>query len=284
MGEPMHVNSYLIAGSERAVLFDTGMGIANIRQRVERIVDVPVLVVNSHYHFDHVGGNHLFDDIAIHELGAAPLMAGPPDEWFPKYLDFAYSMLEQYKIFREIDQSWFRVLATEMQMRDLPTGFRSSGWRTVVSVPNRLLHDGDIIDLGDRRLTVLHTPGHSPDCICLLDEEHRILFSGDTFDTGPIYAHLPDSNVDAFTTSAHRLAQEVASKIDVMFSAHGARYQSRPDILHRVADAFELVQQGIAELTETSDCFGDRAQEALFNDFSIVVPYGFKGGSKSLIS
>ena len=54
------VISYLILGEESALLWDTGMGIFDIRKCVEQLTDLPVTVLNSHDHFDHTGGNHLF--------------------------------------------------------------------------------------------------------------------------------------------------------------------------------------------------------------------------------
>ena len=276
IGEPMHVNSYLIVGSQRAVLFDTGMGIRNIRAEVEQLTDLPVLVVNSHYHFDHAGGNHLFDDIAIHELGVDRLRQGPPDHWFPAYLNFVAEMLSQYQIFRDIDQAWFQVLAPEMQMRNLPTDFDGPSWRTVTSVPTQLLKDGDELDLGDRTLRVVHTPGHTQDSICLIDALARVLFTGDTIDTGPIYAQYEDSSIDDFTKSTRRLC-EFADQVDVLFSAHGARYQSYPELIVRLADAFEAVQNGGLEYFDTQDCFGTPSKEARFNDFSILVPAAHAG-------
>lgn len=80
ISEPPHVNSYLLLGSTQAVLFDTGMGISNIKRIVDGLTDLDLLVVNSHYHFDHSGGNSLFSQIAIHEQGAEPLGAGVPDD------------------------------------------------------------------------------------------------------------------------------------------------------------------------------------------------------------
>ena len=270
VGEPMHVNSYLIEGSERAVLLDTGMGISNIRAEVEKLTDLPVLVVNSHYHFDHVGGNHQFDEIAIHELGAGPLQAGPPPHWFASYLAAVEEVLAQYAVFRDIDQAWFQVLGPEMQMRPLPAAFDRAAWRTVTSVPTRLLRDGDILDLGGRTLQVLHTPGHTRDSICLLDAGSRILFTGDTIDTGPIYAQFEESSIDAFADSARKLLA-YAGQVDVLFSAHGARYQSYPELIPRVAAAFARLQAGDVELSDTQDCFGTPSKEARFNDFSILV-------------
>lgn len=69
IAEPDHVNSFLIEGRDCAVLFDTGLGIGNNREAVERITNLPVSVVNSHHHFDHLGGIHLFDDIRIYHIG-----------------------------------------------------------------------------------------------------------------------------------------------------------------------------------------------------------------------
>jgi hypothetical protein len=59
--------------------------------------------------------------------------------------------------------------------------------------------------------------------------------------------------------------------VDVLFSAHGARYQSYPELIPRVADAFALVQASDVELSDTQDCFGTPSKEARFNDFSILV-------------
>src|SRR5579859_5807077 len=55
--------SYLIVGTKQAVLFDTGMGIADIHKVVRQLTSRPVVVLNSHTHNDHVGGNSLFSFI-----------------------------------------------------------------------------------------------------------------------------------------------------------------------------------------------------------------------------
>jgi glyoxylase-like metal-dependent hydrolase (beta-lactamase superfamily II) len=161
-------------------------------------------------------------------------------------------VLAQYAVFREIDQAWFQVLAPEMQMRPLPAAFDRAAWRTVTTVPSQLLRDGDTLDLGGRSLQILHTPGHTPDCICLLDDDNRIMFTGDTI------------------ASTKKLLAYV-DRVDVLFSAHGARYQSYPELIPRVADAFALVGTGDVELFDTQDCFGTPSKEARFNDFSILV-------------
>ena len=76
IGEPGHVNSWLIEGGERAVLLDTGMGLADISAAVTAVCAEEPLVVNSHVHFDHVGGNQLFAEVAMHRAGPEWIEAG----------------------------------------------------------------------------------------------------------------------------------------------------------------------------------------------------------------
>jgi len=63
MGQFEEVISYLILGEKRALLFDTGIGVGDIGTLVAALTDLPVSVLNSHTHYDHVGGNHYFEKI-----------------------------------------------------------------------------------------------------------------------------------------------------------------------------------------------------------------------------
>ena len=58
------VISYLILGDKQALLFDTGLGIGDIRRVVLSLTSLPIVVVNSHTHNDHVGGNWQFEHVA----------------------------------------------------------------------------------------------------------------------------------------------------------------------------------------------------------------------------
>ena len=55
--------AYLIVGKQKALLFDTGMGISDIHKVVAELTKLPIIVLNSHTHDDHVGGNWQFDTI-----------------------------------------------------------------------------------------------------------------------------------------------------------------------------------------------------------------------------
>jgi glyoxylase-like metal-dependent hydrolase (beta-lactamase superfamily II) len=154
----------------------------------------------------------------------------------------------------------------------LPEGFDFATWRTQPTVPTELLQDGDVLDLGGRSLQVLHTPGHTPDCICLLDQARRQLFAGDTMATGPLYAHLPDSDLAAFTRSTRRLADEVTHQVDVVYPAHVLRYAAPAEFIMQTADGFARVSDGSAEARPGTDIFGMEVREFWFETFSITLP------------
>ena len=80
--------------------------------------------------------------------------------------------------------------------------FDVAGWRTPTTEPTRLLGEGDVVDLGDRALEVLHVPGHTAGSLALWDRASGLLFTGDTAALDdPLYAE----DEDAFVTSLERL-------------------------------------------------------------------------------
>ena len=81
--EPLHceqVKSYLVLGQERAALIDTGMGVGNIAQLVHQMTELPITVILSHAHNDHVGGAWQFDNVGIHPSEADDLAKGQSAE------------------------------------------------------------------------------------------------------------------------------------------------------------------------------------------------------------
>jgi len=105
--------------------------------------------VNTHSLTDHVAQNYLFDEVAIFDDPAAWRAA---EEGMPH-------------------EAVVDILAEGLVWKPLPESFDADAYRVPPFKVTRWLHDGDIIDLGDRKLEVFHTPGHSPDSICLLDQD-----------------------------------------------------------------------------------------------------------------
>lgn len=274
ISEPVHVNSYLIEGSERAVLLDTGLGLADIRKVAEGLSGKPLRVVNSHYHFDHSGGNRWFPEIAIHRSGAELLATPPPEDLAAAYMEYVHRLHADWVTYRELDDRYFRLLTGEVYVRPLPEGFADGDFEILPSRATTLLDDGDVIDLGDRRLRVLHTPGHSPDSICLFEERTGMLFTGDTLSAGAIYAHAEDADVGSFARSTARLAG-MAADVRRVFVCHFLRYESPASFLRAVGEGFERVLAGEAPLRPSIDFLGAPVVEACFDAFSIFLPAGW---------
>ncbi|MBW4078716.1 MAG: MBL fold metallo-hydrolase [Acidobacteria bacterium] len=277
ISEPGHVNSYLIQGTELAVLVDTGLGVANIRSVAESLTGQPLQVINSHYHFDHSGGNRLFGDIAIHEAGKALLERPAPDGLAPGYMKYVERLLDAWQDYKDADDVFFHLLSAERMVRPLPEDFNPDDYKIVPTVATRTLVDNEVIDLGGRQLRVLHTPGHSPDSICLLDESNGLLFGGDTINTGPIYAQLEDSDLEDFASSTARLA-ELADSVRRVFVCHFMRLDNPASLLREVAEGFDAIVHGDVEYRDNVDCLDFPVKEACFDNFSVFV----NGGSGSL--
>ncbi|MHC1558554.1 MBL fold metallo-hydrolase [Actinomycetospora sp. C-140] len=273
VAEPGHVNSWLVAGRDRAVLVDSGLGIAPIRPVVAALTDRPVDVVHTHAHVDHVGGDAEFDRVAIHPDGAAELRAGADPAERRRYLAYARRLLAAAPAYRALDGEFFHLLCADADPRPLPDDVDTTWSPGSAPEPDPLV-EGDVVDLGGRSLRVLHTPGHSPDSVCFLDEDVGLLVAGDTVNTGPIYAQAPESDLAAFAASTARLAA-LADDVHLVLMGHFGRGVAEGYYLRAVADAFARLLAGDAVLRPARDCDDDPVREAVFDACSIYVPAGF---------
>jgi glyoxylase-like metal-dependent hydrolase (beta-lactamase superfamily II) len=218
--------SYLVLGAERGILVDAGTGIGDLKQVVQELTDLPVSLVLTHEHYDHVGGAFRFDVVSLADDSAA---------------------IEVLTRGRD-NASLQRYVTDEYLWKPLPQGFDPQTW-TIPSVePTELMNEGDIIQLGDREIEVLSTPGHSPGSVCLLDRANRLLWTGDHFFPGPLYAHASDVNIDDYIASNERLASLV-DRYDYVLSGHNDPWVTS-DVIPRVSDAFQAIFSGGGEFSE----------------------------------
>ena len=211
--------SYLIVGTKQALLFDTGMGIANIHKVVTQLTSRPVVVINSHTHNDHVGGNYLF-----------PYIFG---------MDTAFTRANA-KGSREDAQA---ELTPESICGSLPKGFDSATYQTKPWHISLFVKDGFKINLGGgHTIEVIATPGHTPDAICLLDRANGLLFTGDTYYPAPIWLFRPETDLDAYVASVKKLAA-LAPEIKFVIGQHNIPL-AKPDVLPKLVEAIEAVRAG----------------------------------------
>ena len=220
------VTSFLVTGSQRAVLFDSGLGVAAIRAVVRRLTPLPVTVVNSHTHFDHVGGNREFDD--VRNLDAPYSRASARGEVAQSLADYADETLSEDRV-----------------CGPLPPGVTSRAYRIPQWRSSAPVQDGEVLDLGGRRLEVLRTPGHTPDSLCLLDRANGLLLTGDTYYSGEIYLWAPETNVADYTASITKLAA-LEPALRLLLPAHGPPVAA-PRRLTELLAALQSIQSGSAQ-------------------------------------
>jgi len=219
--EPLHsenVKSYLIIGRDRAALIDTGMGVGDLREAVRARTELPIIVLQSHAHNDHVGSAWQFDDVRINPIEADALANG-----------ISAKRLE----------NWFN--PNELS-GPLPPDFNPVGYAIPVVTPTGLLNDGDSIDLGDLTLEVFHVPGHSAGGLVFLDRANRNLYSTDVIYLQELYLMNPDSSVPVYVETLERLIDFVPL-VDRLYPSHGPTPIS-PSVIPAMAAAMREVRDG----------------------------------------
>jgi len=236
--------STLVIGEEEAILVDTGCGIGNIRKVVDEITDLPVMVVNTHAHNDHIAQNYLFDEIAM--------------------LDHPWSREAQKGL---PNSEMAHLIADGMVWKPLPEKFDPENYIVAGFKVTKWFKEGDILDIGTRSLEVIHTPGHTPDSCCFLDREDRLFFTGDMFYTGGIYTYLNGGDIPTFVKSYEKMLSYY-DDFDHLMPSHNEPWVEKK-LLKDVYKAVVNIADGGGEYREGTDR-GTPIRKYDYGRFSIV--------------
>ena len=194
------------------------MGISDVKKLAAELTELPIVVLNSHTHDDHVGGNWQFESI------------------YGMDTDFTRT---NAKGSREDAQA---EITPDQICGDLPKGFDPRAYVTKPWHISRFVHDGEKIDLGNRTLEIIATPGHTPDAVCLLDRANGLLFTGDTYYPAPIWLYRPETDLDAYVASVKRIAA-LTAQLKLVLGAHNIPVAS-PSVLSRLVSAIRAARAG----------------------------------------
>lgn len=197
-------NMWHLRGRDRDLLIDSGMGVVPLRRWVPLVAERPLLAVASHTHFDHIGAHHEFADRAVHPAEAA-ILADPSR---------AATLADPY-------------VTDDIFERLPPAPYASATYGVRGAPATRLLEDGDVLDLGDRVLEVIHTPGHSPGGLALWEAATGLLFSGDIVYDGPLIEDTYHSDAADYVASMRRLRDLPVRAV------HGGHFPSYDGARHR---------------------------------------------------
>lgn len=236
------VISYLIIGNEFALLFDTGNGIGDIKEVVNKITSLPIRVLNSHSHYDHVGGNADFD--------------------------YIYGMDTEFTRLRKQGLPHERVaeeVSPEALCKPLPEGVVAEEHIIRPYEIDQNVTEGFAIDLGNRLVEVISIPGHTPDAIGLWDKENGLLWTGDTFYQGAIWLFAEETNLNDYKNSIKRLAQ-MAPSLKYLLPAHNIPLVN-PALLVELDTALLQIENGTLKGVDLKD----GRVNYILKDFNILI-------------
>jgi hydroxyacylglutathione hydrolase len=238
IGEFDCASIFMLVGDERAMLIDTGIGIGDLKGFVRTLSDKPLMICYTHNHPDHIGGASAFDHAYIHPKDMVNFAAGGV---------IGLGVEGRLSYIR-----WIAERAKSVYPYNLAEDVTEWGPCPTLYP----LEDEQVIDLGNRKVTVYACPGHTSGSITFLDENSRSLFMGDACNcTLHLGGGVPGS--PSFTSVEQALSylkrlQSLHSKYDHYFNGH---YDFRPlgvalgeDVLPDVITACEQIMAGTANV------------------------------------
>lgn len=211
------VISYLFLGKSQAFLFDTGMGIGNIKEEIAAITKLPVSILNSHCHFDHIGGNYLFKNILQLK-----------NDWCKKRSKNGY-----------LNQEIRNFMSPNKFLTNPPSTFDSKSYKIRPFQVKKIIKEKEIIIADPFKFKIIASPGHTPDSICLYEEYSGLLLTGDTVYPGPIYLNLKESNMSTYINSIKKLMD--IRYIKGILPAHNNFIQDT-EIIKKIDKTLKLLQ------------------------------------------
>lgn len=194
---------FVIEGRDRALVIDTGTGIGDLKGFIEtKITQKPYIIAASHNHVDHIGGAGWFEEIYMN-----PADIGHTDPFFPPTLEFRRNYAKTVN-------------------GELPEGglYGVSDIRPWQIQPAFLpMEDGQVFELGGRRVTAWHCPGHTAGEMVFLDDRTRTLLCGDAFNCNLLFncSQIGDSHENArVTLEAMQRIYDRRGLYDAVFNSH----------------------------------------------------------------
>lgn len=206
-------NMFLVEGTERDMILDTGMGVIPLKPFIDSLRRVPekeLICVSSHTHIDHIGAVHEFDIRLVHPIEADE-MASPSGLTTLMRRDIPEALLHTFLAagYPPIGETLIEALPH--------AGYDPESYRLKGAPATGLLEAGDTVDLGNHVYEVLHLPGHSPGSIGLFEPASGVLFAADAIYDGPLIYEGPGMSVAAYRDT---FAQVKALPVRIVHGGH----------------------------------------------------------------
>ena len=215
----------IIAGTEKALVLDTGHGVGDNRRFIESVISTPYTVINTHGHPDHTQGNWQFDEVWMHPLDLPAFEDANTKEQRGRNAD---RLIENNELAPEDRQAF----------AERP-----------VKTPNPLT-GSEYYDLGDLHPYLVMLPGHTKGGVGVVVPEHRILLSGDAF--GPDMWMFA-ANHDTLETLRWTLVYTLTLPVDTFLGTHMYEEVS----IAAARDLIDTLDRGVLDSDSRKIMFGD---------------------------
>lgn len=222
---------YLIEGSEKALLIDGLSGVGSLRAFVRELTDLPVTLVNTHGHVDHIGADFEYGEVYIDPADIALMYEHAGREM---RLGFAKS------------GAMFRPLPVELRLDDVTVPC------PVKTLP---LKNGDIFDLGGVQLETISVPGHTKGTVVFLDRAKGIVYSGDACNRNTLLFGEESTSIEQYKESLLHF-QSFQDRFDLLWGGHGGSAEKKT-IIQEAIDLCDEIMAGTDDAIEAVG-FGNR--------------------------
>jgi glyoxylase-like metal-dependent hydrolase (beta-lactamase superfamily II) len=225
---------YLVEGTEKAALIDTGTGVGNLSEYVKELTDKKITVILTHGHVDHASGAPNFEEVYMNHAD---------DEVYKEHISF------------EVRKGY-----VQAQYRDFDKIVESDYVPQKSSLVYKELKEGDIFDLGGITLEIYNAAGHTPGQMSVLLKEERMLITGDAANQATFLFDQFSFGVTSYEKSMKDLLSKTNGKFDKILLSHGTG-DAPKELLENIIQLCEDIKAGNAD-DVPFDFMGQRAYVA----------------------
>lgn len=214
---PGDVYAYLVEGTDKTVLIDTGCGVGDLRTYVDSLTKKPLTVLLTHGHLDHAPGTVQFDEVYMNSADQ------------DIYVD--HDSLHQRISYLETTSS-----AGKYNREDLLPENKTASFHE--------LTDGMRFGLGEIHITAYSCPGHTPGSMTFLMEEERALLLGDACNPFTFLFDETSLGVSSYEKALKRLSEKVEGKYDRVLLSHSAGNTPSRNMIQDNIEVCEAIKKG----------------------------------------
>ena len=219
---------YLVQGTEKALLIDTGCGIGKLKEYIETLTKKPLIVVCTHGHMDHAGGADAFEEVYLNNA-----------DW---QLSLTHCSLENRK-------KYVQMTVSKLHPQIAQEKIETAEYQKTRTKPYHQLEDNMVFELGEISVQALAMPGHTQGSMCMLLQEERNILFGDACTPSEFLFDEEAGYVEDYKDTLIGF-QKYESLYDDIWMSHGPCISWPKELLSQTIDVCKEIMAGTDEKSD----------------------------------